>query len=368
VGKTNTILKGFREGLRAFSRKTRYVGTVEELALAAQERATAKAVLEKARGVLKVAEEKAQGLQGAEQAAAQAEVTAARMATYEAEALLIKKTGHYHYIRSKLPKDTSVTAEKPSELDNLEFKPEQARNVLVNEAVEAVERAGVESAADIAKKELEIAIRIRDEARVAFKKARADLRIVEKHLGDLRSGGASPAEIQAAERALVEAEKFVKASRSTMVSKEEIYRKCLRRVEGDISAWIGGPLALQEKAESGESLSFWDVMDTINPPSVPEMVEALAQGKPVGVVDMGLAGLDCIENPLNPLVESAAEMVITTVESVNASPTVVSEAAAMGKAVQEIAKDEAQKPSVWDMAEGKNNDPPHILPGTSVRP
>lgn len=368
MGKTNTILKGFREGLRAFSRKTRYVGTVEELTLAAQERATAKEALKNAREILEAAEAKAKSLQGAEQVAAQAEVTVARMATYEAEALLIKKTGHYHYIRSKLPKDTSVTAEKPSELDNLEIEPGQAHNILVNEAVEAIERAGIESAADIAKKELEVAIRIRDEARVAFKKARADFRTVEKHLGDLRSGGAPPAEIQATERALVEAEKFVKASRSTMVSKEEIYRKCLKRAEGDISAWIGGPLALQEKAESGESLSFWDVMDTINPPSVPEMVEALAQGKPVGVVDMGLAGLDFIENPLNPLVESAAEMVITTVEAVNVSPTVVSEAAAMGKMAREIAREETQKPSVWDMAEGKNNDLPHILPGTSVTP
>ncbi|MEZ5405612.1 MAG: hypothetical protein R3F23_05360 [Verrucomicrobiia bacterium] len=303
MGKINTILRGIRGGLRAFSRRTRYVGTVEELALAAQERATAKVALEKAREILKIAEKRIKGLHGAEQAAAQAEVTAARRVAYEAEALFVKKTGHYHYIRSKLPKEPSVAAEKPSELDHLEFEPDQARNVLVNEAVEAIERAGIESAADIAKKELQVATRIRDEARVAFKKARADLRIAEKHLVDLRSMGASPAEIQAAERALVEAEKLTKARRSTMISREETYRRCLKRVKGDISAWIGGPLVLQEKVESGESLGFWDAMDTMNPPNVPEMVDALVQGEPVSVADVGLAGLEFIENPFDPIMD-----------------------------------------------------------------
>ncbi|MBX7156818.1 MAG: hypothetical protein K1X66_00325 [Verrucomicrobiae bacterium] len=356
MGKTNTILKGIRGGLRAFSRRTRYVGTVEELALAAQERATAKVALEKAREVLKVAEGKAKGLHGVEQAAAQAEVTAARRAAYEAEALLGKKTGHYHYIRSKLPKESSVATEKKPELNHLEFEPDQARNVLVNEALEAIERAGIESAADIAKKELQVATRIRDEARVAFKKARADLRIAEKHLADLHYRGASSAEIQTAERAVVEAEKLTKARRSTMVSKEQIYGKCLKRVEGDISAWIGGPLVLQEKIESGESLGFWDAMDMMNPLSVPEMVDALVQGEPVSVADVGLAGLEFIENPLDPIMDISIDSNLSALEVAKTSPTVARTAAAMGKAVQEIAKQETEKPSVWEIAEGKTTD------------
>ncbi|MEZ5405613.1 MAG: hypothetical protein R3F23_05365 [Verrucomicrobiia bacterium] len=123
-----------------------------------------------------------------------------------------------------------------------------------------------------------------------------------------------------------------------------------------LASFLGGPFALQEKVESGESLDFWDAMRVLEAPSMPELLENAVSGRPVGILDVGLTSLELIENPLDPIMDVAIDSSLSALEVAKTPSTVAKSAAAMGKAVQEITEQVAEKPSVWKMAEGKASD------------
>ncbi|MBX7156816.1 MAG: hypothetical protein K1X66_00315 [Verrucomicrobiae bacterium] len=246
------------------------------------------------------------------------------------------------------------------------------------------------------------AIAERDTARLALKAARDILKMAEKRADQLHGAEKIVAnrEVATAKKSVDNARRIYnskvgryhylkklhdKASADIAIIKEEVVGDlavapdqlrsvlveeasiAIERSEKGISSWIGGPLVLQEKVKLGESVDFWDGIEALNSPSIPQIMETLVQGEPVGVVDVGLASLELIENPLSPVMDGAVESCLSALKAANTPPVAVKTAAAMGKAVQEISQ-EATKPSVWEMAEGKDHSHSSALPGTSIMP